>query len=147
MMANGQQIAEENHAAFLAWAAGKSDRDFREYVHRGKLKRSEIATECGFGKSALTQNPAIRSALDNLETELRAAGVLPPLVVSLPAGQKAEPALRDPSAKQRQRDGQRLNSLEQENAALRAELQAAKQMLDRHALINEFLEETGRMPR
>ncbi|PVZ40553.1 VPA1267 family protein [Pseudomonas sp. CC120222-01a] len=146
-MANGQQIAEENHAAFLAWSTSKSDSDFREYVHRGKLKRSEIATECGFGKSALTQNPAIRSALENLEKELRAAGVLPPLVASLPAGQKPEPALRDADAKQRRQDGQRLNSLEQENAALRAELQAAKQMLDRHALITEFLEETGRMPR
>lgn len=146
-MASGQQIAEENHAAFLAWSTSKSDGDFREYVHRGKLKRSEIATECGFGKSALTQNPAIRSALDSLENELRAAGILPPLVASLPASQRAEPALRDTEAKQRRQDGQRLNSLEQENAALRAELQAAKQMLDRHALITEFLEETGRMPR
>ncbi|MFG0543643.1 VPA1267 family protein [Pseudomonas sp. YQ_6] len=146
-MANGQQIAEENLAAFLAWSTSKSDGDFREYVHRGKLKRSEIATECGFGKSALTQNPAIRSALENLEGELRAAGILPPLVASLPVGQRPEPALRDTEAKQRRQDGQRLNSLEQENAALRAELQAAKQMLDRHALISEFLEETGRMPR
>lgn len=146
-MANGQQIAEENLAAFLAWSTSKSDGDFKEYVHRGKLKRSEIATECGFGKSALTQNPAIRSALENLEVELRATGILPPLVASLPASQRPEPALRDTEAKQRRQDGQRLNSLEQENAALRAELQAAKQMLDRHALINEFLEETGRMPR
>ena len=116
-------------------------------MHRGKLKRSEIATECGFGKSALTQNPAIRSALENLESELRAAGILPSLLGSLPAGQRPEPALRDTEAKQRHQDGQRLNSLEQENAALRAELQAAKQMLGRHALITEFLEETGRMPR
>jgi len=145
-MANGQQIAEQNLAAFLAWAASKTDVDFREYVHKGKLKRSEIATECGFGKSALTQNPAIRTALNNLETELRAAGVLPPLLVA-PAGLKAEPPLRDVDAKQRRQDGQRLNSLEQENAALRAELSAAKHMLERHTLMNEFLEETGRMPR
>ncbi|MCF5711035.1 hypothetical protein I9H06_02655 [Pseudomonas tremae] len=146
-MANGQQVGKESFAAFMAWAASKTDVDFREYVYRGQLKRSEIAKECGFGQRAITQNPAIRSALTNLEAELRAAGVLPPLVASLPPGQKAEPALRDTGAKQRQRDGQRLNSLEQENAALRAELQAAKQMLDRHALINEFLVETGRMPR
>jgi hypothetical protein len=146
-MANGQQIAEENLAAFLSWSTSKSDGDFREYVHRGKLKRSEIAAECGFGKSALTQNPAIRAALESLENELRAVGVLAPLVASLPAGQKAEPPLRDGDAKQRRQDSQRLNSLEQENAALRAELQAAKQMLDRHTLMTEFLEETGRMPR
>jgi hypothetical protein len=146
-MSNGQQIAGENFAAFMAWSTSKSDGDFREYVHRGKLKRSEIATECGFGKSALTQNPAIRSALENLESELRAAGILPSLLGSLPACQRPEPALRDTEAKQRRQDGQRLNSLEQENAALRAELKAAKQMLGRHALITEFLEETGRMPR
>ncbi|WHH50896.1 VPA1267 family protein [Pseudomonas sp. Ap32] len=144
---NGQQVAKENFATFMAWVASKSDVDFREYVHRGQLKRSEIATECGFGKSALTQNPAIRSALENLEAELRAAGVLPPLAASQSAGQKLEPALRDANAKQRQRDGQRLNSLEQENAALRAELQEAKRMLERHALVTEFLEETGRFPR
>jgi translation initiation factor RLI1 len=146
-MANGQQIAEENHAAFLAWAISKSDDDFRAYVHRGKLKRSEIATVCGFGKSALTQNPAIRLALGNLENELRAAGILPPIVMSLPVGQKPQPAQRNPDAKQRQRDGQRLNSLEQQNAALRAELQLAKQMLERYTLMGEFLDETGRMPR
>lgn len=146
-MANGQQIAEENHAAFLAWVACKSDVDFKEYVHRGKLKRTEIAAECGFGKSALTQNPAIRSALESLEGELRAAGVLPPMMASLPPGQRTEPPMRDADAKQRRQDGQRLNSLEQENAALRAELQAAKQMLDRYTLMTEFLEETGRMPR
>lgn len=146
-MANGQQIAEENHAAFLAWVACKSDVDFKEYVFRGKLKRTEIAAECGFGKSALTQNPAIRSALESLEEELRAAGVLPPMTTSLPPGQRTEPPMRDTDAKQRRQDGQRLNSLEQENAALRAELQAAKQMLDRYTLMTEFLEETGRMPR
>lgn len=146
-MANGQQIAEENHAAFIAWTTSKSDNDFREYVHRGKLKRSEIATECGFGKSALTQNPAIRLALGNLENELRAAGILPPILMLSPAGQKPEPTQRDPDAKQRQRDGQRLNSLEQQNAALRAELQLAKQMLERYAFMGEFLDETGRMPR
>lgn len=146
-MASGQQVAKESLAAFMAWAASKSDVDFREYVHRGQLKRSEIAKECGFGTRAITQNPAIRTALDTLETELRAAGVLPLVAASLPAGKKAEPAPRDLTAKQRQRDGQRLNSLEQENAALRTELLAAKQMLDRHALISEFMEETGRMPR
>jgi hypothetical protein len=146
-MANGQQIAEENHTAFLAWVACKSDVDFKEYVHRGKLKRTEIAAECGFGKSALTQNPAIRSALESLEGELRAAGVLPPMMASLPPGQRTGLPMRDADAKQRRQDGQRLNSLEQENAALRAELQAAKQMLDRYTLMTEFLEETGRMPR
>ena len=143
-MANGRQVAEENLAAFISWAASKSDDDFREYTHRGKLKRAEIASECGFGKSALVQNPAIRSALETLEDNLRSRGTLPPLASSLP---ESSPPTRDREAKQRRQDAQRLNSLEQENAALRTELTQAKTMLERYKLLSSFMEETGRLPR
>lgn len=146
-MASGQQIAEENYAAFLAWSTSKQDDDFREYVYRDKLKRSEIAAECGFGKSALVQNPAIRAALENLEVGLRASGVLPSLTSTVPKSEKEQAPIRDRDGKQRKVDSQRLNSLEQENAALRAELLAAKGMLGRYTLMTEFLQETGRMPR
>jgi len=78
-VASGQQLAEQNIAAFRAWASSKSDDDFREYVHRGRLKRAEIATECGFGKSALLQNPVIREALEELESALRHRKILPPV--------------------------------------------------------------------
>lgn len=44
------------------------------------------------------------------------------MVTSLPGGRKPQPTQRDLGAKQRQQDGQRLNSLEQEHAVLRAEL-------------------------
>ena len=142
-MANGQQVAEQNLSSFLAWVTSKRDNDFREYVHRGKLNRSEIAAECGFGKSALIQNPSIRRSLEELEERLRAAGVLPPLVVSI----QQELPMRDRDARQRCQDGQRLSSLEQENAALRAELAQAKSMLERYKLLASFMEETGRLPR
>ena len=145
-MASGQQIAEQNLAAFIAWSVSKSDDDFREYVHRDKLKRSEIAAECGFGKSALVQNPSIKSALEVLEERLRGAGVLPPLVADIQLLQEAPP-MRDREAKQRRHDGQRLNSLEQENAALRAELAEAKAMLKQFSLLSAFMQETGRLPR
>jgi hypothetical protein len=145
-LANGQQVAEQNLVSFLAWVTSKRDNDFREYVHRGKLNRSEIAAECGFGKSALLQNPSIRSSLEALEERLRAAGVLPPLVVS-PQQTHEDPPIRDRDARQRRQDGQRLNSLEQDNAALRAELAQAKAMLERYKLLASFMEETGRLPR
>lgn len=145
-MASGQQVAEENVAAFMAWLSSKSDDDFREYVYRGRLKRSEIAAECGFGKSALVQNPAIRAALEALEEALRGRGVLPP--VQLGDEATVEPLrIRDRDTKQRRQDARRLNSLEQENAALRAELTKAKSMLERYQLLAQFLDETGRMPR
>lgn len=147
-LANGRQVAEENFSAFVAWMSPKSDDDFREYVHQGKLKRSEIAAECCFGKSALVQNPAIKSALEALEDGLRARGVLPPMkVASAVCGDQPEPPMRDKEAKQRLRDGQRLNALEQENAALRAELSQAKAMLNRFKLLAQFMDETGRLPR
>ena len=145
-MANGQQIAAENVAAFLAWASSKTDDDFREYIHRGGLNRTDIAKECGFGTSAVRQNPALKAQLSLLEASLRARGVLPPAAISdgaTPTAQKQ----RDAQAGQRKRDGQRLNNLEQENAALRAELSSAKSMLERYRLMTEFMDETGRIPR
>ena len=75
---------------------------------------------------------------------MRERGILPRLTED-PAD--AEPPMRDREAKQRRQDGQRLNSLEQENAALRAELAQAKAMLDRYKLLASFMEETGRLPR
>lgn len=143
-MANGQKMAVENHAAFAAWASTKSDDDFREYVHKGRLKRSEIAHECGFGRSALVQNPAIKSALEALEDGLRERGILPPLN-DTPVDSAAP--VHDWDAKQRRQDSQRVNAVEQENAALRAELAQAKAMLDRYQLMSLFMEETGRLPR
>lgn len=143
-MANGQQMAGANLAAFRAWAQSKSDYDFREYVHRGQLKRADISAECGFGKSALVQNPAIKAELEELEEALRKRGVLP--VGSLVTG-TGKPVIRDAQAKQNRLDAQRLDRLEQENASLRAELGKAKSMLERFQLMAAFLDETGRMPR
>jgi hypothetical protein len=143
-MVNGKQAAERNLAAFVSWSTSKTDENFREYVHRGVLKRAEIATECGFGKSALIQNPAIKTALEVLENGLRARGVLPALIEPL---NEVMPIVHNMEAKQRQRDGYRLNSLEQENAALRAELGAVKLVLEHFKLLSQFLEETGRLPR
>ena len=74
---------------------------------------------------ALAQNPSIKNALEMLEERLRGAGVLPLLNEAIPLIRQ-EPPMRDRDAKQRRQDGQRLNSLEQENAALRAELAQAK---------------------
>ncbi len=63
-MANGQQLAEMNANTFFTWVAGKSDGDFRAMTSRGVLSRTEVAKECGFSKSALTQNPRIKAVLD-----------------------------------------------------------------------------------
>ena len=39
---NGQERAEQNFLAFQAWAASRTDADFREMVTQGRLNRGEI---------------------------------------------------------------------------------------------------------
>lgn len=145
-MANGQQVAEENVLKFAAWVASKSDADFRALTKRGVLSRIDIAAECGFAKSALAQNPRIREALKTLEEGLRARAVLPPLA-NEPEEGAVEPRTRQPDPMRSARDAERLSRLEQENASLRAETAELKRQLQRFAVLQEALAESGRLPR
>jgi hypothetical protein len=143
-MANGKQLGGENYAIFLSWSTSRSDEDFKEYINRfGFINRVEIAKECGFSKSVLGSNPAIKKALKELEDGLRYRGILPQ-----PAESKdAQPAMRDSTAAQANRDSQRLNQLEQKYAAAQAEIKAMKAQLSKHSLMTEHLALTGRLPR
>ncbi|HCN73225.1 MAG TPA: hypothetical protein DIS96_16540, partial [Pusillimonas sp.] len=78
-MSNGQERARQNLSAFQSWVATQTDDDFKQIVFRGQLNRGEVAKAIGIGKSALRQNPAIKTALENLEQNLRDRGVLPEL--------------------------------------------------------------------
>lgn len=140
---NGQQRSEQNLSAFLSWVASKTDPDFREMVMRGQLSRQEIASECGFAKSVLLQNPRVKDALRGLEEQLRSRKVLPPLVETSLAD-TPEPTLPNPRASA---DKARLKRLESENAALRAELTLVRGDLERFRLMDDVLCSTGRLPR
>lgn len=144
-MASGQQLAEVNYTTFVAWVASKSDDDFRALTSRGVLSRKEIALECAFAKSALDQNPRIKAALRELETVLRARGVLPQAIEKVEG--IPEPRMREPSAHRTALDGERLRRLEQENASLRAENNELKRTIEKHAILREALALTGRLPR
>lgn len=145
-MASGQQIAEENVRKFVAWAASKTDSEFRSMAIRGVLSRSEIAKECGFAKSALSQNPRIRDSLRNLEDQLRTRGILPKAVDESPeVALQVMPQLG--SGHGGSRDAERLKRLEQENASLRAELDQVKRLLARYTVLQDVLAESGRLPR
>lgn len=145
-MAGGRQVAEQNVQTFATWVAGKSDEDFREVTHRGVLSRTEIAKECGFAKSALEQNPRIKTALRELENALRNRGVLPAAILR-ETDADAAPLVREPGKLRAALDAERLRRLEQENAALKAEVGALKQELRKHAILSEALAMTGRLPR
>jgi hypothetical protein len=145
-MASGQQLSEQNVNTFAAWMASKSDDDFRQMVSRGVLSRTEIATECGFAKSALGQNPRIKASLRELEDALRARGVLPP-TIEKPVEDAAKPQVREPGRLRGALDAERLRRLETDNASLKAEVAELKRSLEKHTILSEALALTGRLPR
>lgn len=145
-MASGQQLAEQNVQAFMAWVASRTDDDFRAMASRGVLSRKEVAKECGFAKSALDQNPRIKAALRDLEQGLRARGVLPPLV-ERDRDAPPPPLMREPGRMRAALDAERLRRLEQENAGLKAEVAELKRTVEKFALLREALAQTGRLPR
>ncbi len=145
-MASGRQLAEQNFVTFTAWLASKTNDDFRAMETRGVLSRKEIATECGFAKSALDQNPRIKAALRELEDALRAHGVLPP-AVEKSAEDTAKPLMREPGKLRGALDAERLRRLETDNASLKAEVSELKRSLEKHAILREALALTGRLPR
>lgn len=152
-MSNGQQLADHNVAVFKAWMASKSDSDYRRITHRGALSRSVIAKECGFAKSALAQNPRIKSLLNDLEVHLRAIGVLPKLEINNSKAVEGHPTIL-PSL-QDERNGAatppgleaKLQRLQTENALQRAEIEELRRQLKQFTSIYEALGSTGRMPR
>jgi cell division protein FtsB len=145
-VASGQQLAEENVRRFATWVASKSDNDFRGMVSRGMLSRVEIATECGFAKSALVQNPRIRDALLALEEDLRDRKVLPKAVTTASVEYDTLPT-RQADSGRHAKEAERLFRLEQENASLKAENAELKRLLSRYSVIQDALAETGRLLR
>ncbi len=145
-MASGRQIAEQNVAVFAAWVASKTDDDFRGMANRGVLSRVEVAKECGFAKSALDQNPRIKSALRELEDSLRLRGILP-AAVERDAEAPPSPVVREPGRVRVVQETERLRRLEQENAGLKAEVAELKRTVEKYAVLRDALAQTGRLPR
>lgn len=144
-MSNGQERARQNLSAFQNWVATQTDDDFKQIVFRGQLNRGEVAKAIGIGKSALRQNPAIKTALENLEQNLRDRGVLPELTETAQA-QRSEPKRYDPSVNQRAMESRRLSVLEQENIELKARVATLEAKLKRYGELSEVLTEFGVAP-
>ncbi len=144
-MSNGQERARQNLSAFQSWVATQTDDDFKQIVFRGQLNRGEVAKAIGIGKSALRQNPAIKTALENLEQNLRDRGVLPELTETAQA-QRSEPKRYDPSVSRRAMESRRLSVLEQENIELKARVATLEAKLKRYGELSEVLTEFGVAP-
>lgn len=157
-MANGRQLADKNLAIFIGWVASKSDTDFQKIIARGVLSRSEIARECGFAKSALSQNPRIKGSLHTLEDQLRARTVLPPLppIADTEAKGGAETCRSEMRADNHtraertaieDRESDLLHRLQSENANQKAEITELRRRLSKYESLHQALASTGRMPR
>lgn len=144
-MGNGVIDGEKNVASFIQWAATQTDDDFLQHIRGGQLNRSYVVKGVGCGRSALLQNPQLRSLLENLETDLRERGILPPVAPSEASDGKP---LRqhDPKANASLRADQRAAALEKEVVALRAENAQLKASLSRYGELSEVIGELGLIP-
>ncbi len=122
-----------------------------DYVRRGQLNRRDIARECMFSESVLRQNPAVKNALATLEKRLRDGG---PLATA--AEDKAVKGISRNAVEARSFEilasrlmqskasaDKRIKALEEENAALRAEIGMLRQQCRKYKHIEEHLEATG----
>jgi hypothetical protein len=145
-MANGQQKALANLEAFQTWQATQTDDDYKQIIFDGKLNRGEVAKAVGCGKSALRQNPALKSALEKLELDLRAKGVLPP-INSLAQDKQTQAKQYDNTINRKALDSKRLSTLEAENIELKTKVRELECKLERFGELSETLAEVGFMPR
>ncbi|HCE3304112.1 TPA: hypothetical protein NG558_004293 [Vibrio parahaemolyticus] len=145
-MANGQEIAKENIEKFESWRASLTDDDYREMEYRGNLKRSAIAKGCGFAKSVLQQNPAVKKLLGELESDLRVRGVLPSLNEKKSSFDN-EPQELDQAQIKRDKQGVHTRRLEQRVVELEAENAELKRKLERFDALSSALADVGRLPR
>lgn len=143
---NGQQKAEQNLLLFSRWVNDReAANDWNRYISKDgdKLNRTEIAAECGFGRSALGQNPQLTRELKRTEEELRKRRILRVGMEPDPASIKAE---SDRKQQNLGRSNSRVKALEQQVAALVAERDDLKNRIKKLEFLDFHLTSQGRFP-
>lgn len=152
-MVSTADMATQAVASFTSWVAERDEAgDWSDYIRAGKVNRTEVAKECGFGRAAWVQNPGLAAALVAVEDRLAAAGVLKlsraPLA-SLSQDVRAEIGAADEGVRRamsaRASAEKRVKALEEQNAALRAANRDLTERLRRSVFAERHLAETGRM--
>ena len=147
---NGPQLGADNHARFEAWISERERaNDWANYLRRGALNRSEIASECGFDRKVFGTNPSIKARLAEIELfhaeSFSAAAIQQDDDGANDAAESAVFAQRAAAAKAKLEA--RVKSLEERNAALSAEVSQLRAQLARYSHIDEHLADTGRLVR
>ncbi len=148
---SGPQMAADNLARFQFWIRDREHaKDWDDYWRGDKLSRTNIAAECGFGTSALRQNPAIKAQLEALETRLKEemTGCTSAKKTSQNTSNQADDisyaVLAGRLTKAKSSADKRVKALEEQNATLRAELTTLRVALAKYEHIEAHLGETGK---
>lgn len=147
---SGQQIAKDNLLKFHSWIAEReAANDWHDYLRGDKLNRSEIASECGFALSVLRQNPAVKEALHALEARLEILGATLSLGPNPRSSDReasdAEKVIDQRIMAAKGRAEARVKALEEQNAALKAEVAELRERLRRFEHLDDHLGRTGRL--
>ena len=148
---SGRQMGVNNLLRFESWVAERdAASDWHDYIRGDKLNRTEIAIECGFVRSGVRHNPAIKAALAALEKRLLASGLFcQSKIASSPStGHLAEAsrlAVDGRILAAKGRAEQRVKVLEEQNATLRAEARDLREKLTRFSHMDAHLCATGRL--
>lgn len=143
---SGQQMAAANLRRFNEWILEReAAADWPDYIRGGKINRTEAAAECGFGTSAFRQNPAITQTLQALETRLSASGVIKSVEAQTDEATSHAADMRILASKASAE--RRTKAVEEQNAALKAEVNDLKQRLKQYKFLDDHLATTGRMLR
>jgi cell division protein FtsB len=135
-----------NRQKFESWIKDRdAANDWADYIRSGKLNRTEVAAECGFGTSAFRQNPSIALALQALEAKLTERCVIKPAEAPTDEATSRAAEMRILSSKASAE--RRTKAVEEQNAALKAEVNDLKQKLKQYKFLDEHLATTGRMLR
>ena len=150
---SGKQMAAVNLQRFNEWIVEReAAADWSDYIRNGKLNRSEIATECGFALSVVRQNPAVKAALETLESRLQLAGILQHTKADFKVDRENTDIATTQAAEMRILAAKsvaerRVKSVEEQNAALKAEVNDLKQQLKQYKFLGDHLAATGRILR
>lgn len=148
---SGRQKAVLGLQTFNVWIAERdAAADWQDYIRQAKLNRTEVAAECGFALSVFRQNPAVKSALEALEARLLASGTLQPAKAvpdpDIAAGTDAtSQAIYKRIMAEKAKAEQRVKQLEEQNAALKAEVRNLHDQLKTYRHLDEQLCTTGRL--
>lgn len=130
---NGKQIGEEYLQRAEAWKARvETAGTVHEYAYAERVKRTEVARECGFSRSVCVQNEGVRGLLERCDREWYGTE---------PADKAASSAAVDRAEKRAQTASSDSGRLMTRVAELEAENRALRQQLARYQALESVVQD------